>query len=706
MVSAYVRNGYLNEATETFRQFVLASGLRPDVYTFPPVIKSCKDVNNGKKLHCYVLKMGFQSDVFVASSLVHMYTRFGFLDVARSLFVEMPSRDLGSWNAMISGYCQNGDADGAMSVLDSMRLEGMKMDSVTVCSLLPICAQSNDLTSGMLIHLYVVKHGLEFDVFVNNALINMYAKFGLLGIAWQVFDEMRERDLVSWNSIVAAYEQNDDPSTALQFFMKMQKNGFKSDILTLVSLAPVVGGMGDFSNGKSVHGFVVRRGWMVQNVALGNAVMDMYAKLGFMDYAHRVFEELPVRDVISWNTLIAGYSQNGLAYEAIAVHEKMKEHKEEVIPNQGTWVSALSAYSNVGSVKQGMRVHAAMIKNSLSSDVYVGTCLIDMYGKCGRIEDAMKMFYHVPRDTSVPWNAIISCHGMHGHGKEALTLFEKMQVKGVKPDHITFVALLSACSHSGMVDEGWRWFQSMQEDFATKPNLRHFGCMVDLLGRAGHLEKAYDLIKSMPFPPDSAIWGALLGACKIHGHVEMGALASKQLFEVDTENVGYYVLLSNIYANVGRWEGVKVVRSLARDRGLKKIPGWSSIEVDGKVDVFYMGNWSHPRSDEIYSQLRELTAKIKSMGYVPDHRDVLQDVEDDEKDDILASHGERLAIAFGVISTPPKTTLQIFKNLRVCGDCHVATKLISLVTEREIIVRDVNRFHHFKGGTCSCGDYW
>ncbi|PKI71623.1 hypothetical protein CRG98_007946 [Punica granatum] len=706
MVSAYVRNGYLNEAAEMFRQFVLTSGLRPDVYTFPPVIKACRDVVNGKKLHSCVLKLGFQSDVFVAASLVHMYTRFGFLNIARNLFDEMPCKDLGSWNAMISGYCQNGDADGAMSVLDSMRLEGVKMDSVTVCSLLPICAQRNDLTSGMLIHLYVIKHGLEFDMFVNNALINMYAKFGLLSIAQWIFDGMGERDLVSWNSLVAAYEQNDDPATAFGFFRKMQENGVKPDILTLVSLAPVVGGMSDSLNGKSVHSFVVRRGWMVQNVALGNAIMDMYAKLGIMDYARKVFEELPVRDVISWNTLITGYAQNGLASEAIEVYETMEEHQEEVVLNQGTWVAAISAYSSMGAVKQGMRVHGAVIKNNISSDVYVGTCLIDMYGKCGEIDDAMKMFLQVPRDTSVPWNAIISCHGIHGHGKEALAIFEKMQAEGVKPDHITFVALLSACSHSGMVDEGQRWFQSMQEEFAIKPGLKHFGCMVDLLGRAGHLEKAYDLIKSMPFRPDSTIWGALLGACKIHGNVEMGAVASKQLFEVDSENTGYYVLLSNIFANVGKWEGVKVVRSLARDRGLKKTPGWSSIEVNGSIDVFYMGNRSHPRSDEIYQQLRILTAKIKSVGYVPDYRDVLQDVEDDEKDDILASHSERLAIAFGIISTPPKTALRIFKNLRVCGDCHTATKLISSVTQREIIVRDSNRFHHFRGGACSCGDYW
>ncbi|XP_034681339.1 pentatricopeptide repeat-containing protein At4g33990-like [Vitis riparia] len=704
MISAYVRNGHFCEAIDCFYQLLLVTKFRADFYTFPPVLKACQTLVDGRKIHCWVFKLGFQWDVFVAASLIHMYSRFGFVGIARSLFDDMPFRDMGSWNAMISGLIQNGNAAEALDVLDEMRLEGINMDSVTVASILPVCAQLGDISTATLVHLYVIKHGLEFELFVSNALINMYAKFGNLGDAQKVFQQMFLRDVVSWNSIIAAYEQNDDPVTAHGFFVKMQLKGLEPDLLTLVSLASIAAQSRDYKNSRSVHGFIMRRGWLVEAVVIGNAVMDMYAKLGVIDSAHKVFKLIPVKDVVSWNTLISGYTQNGLASEAIEVYRMMEECREIKL-NQGTWVSILAAYAHVGALQQGMRIHGQLIKTNLHLDVFVGTCLIDLYGKCGRLVDAMCLFYQVPRESSVPWNVIISCHGIHGHGEKALKLFREMQDKGVKPDHVTFISLLSACSHSGLVDEG-KWFFHLMQEYGIKPSLKHYGCMVDLLGRAGFLEMAYDFIKDMPLHPDASIWGALLGACRIHGNIELGKFASDRLFEVDSENVGYYVLLSNIYANVGKWEGVDKVRSLARERGLKKTPGWSSIEVNRRVDIFYTGNQSHPKCKEIYAELRILTAKMKSLGYIPDYSFVLQDVEEDEKEHILTSHSERLAIAFGVISTPPKSPIRIFKNLRVCGDCHNATKFISRITEREIVVRDSKRFHHFKNGICSCGDYW
>ncbi|KAL6965720.1 hypothetical protein U1Q18_036774, partial [Sarracenia purpurea var. burkii] len=705
MVSAYVRNSQFHEAVSCLYELLLNAEIRPDFYTFPPVLKACDNLLDGKKIHCWVFKLGFEWDVFVAASLVHMYCRFGSLAIAHKIFNDMPFRDRGSWNAMISGFCQNGSADAALSVLDEMRLEGMKMDCITVSTILPACAQMDDISRGMLIHLYVIKHGLEFDVFVSNALINMYAKFGNLGHAQKVFDQMFVRDLVSWNSIIAAYEQNGNPDTALMFYVEMMSNGIQPDVLTLVSLASSVAQSKDCQSGRSVHGFILRRCWIMEDVVVGNAAVDMYAKLGIVDSARRVFEEIPLKDVVSWNTMITGYGQNGLASEAIEVF-CMMEWSEDITPNQGTWVSVLPACSHLGALKLGMRTHGRILKAGLHLDVYVGTCLIDLYGKCGRLDDAMSLFYEVPRMSSVPWNAIISCHGLHGHGGTSMQLFGAMLDEGVKPDHVTFVSLLSACSHSGLVDQGEWCFHLMQEEYGIEPSLKHYGCMVDLLGRAGYLEKAYSFIKDMPLRPDASIWGALLGACRIHGNVELAKFASDRLFEVDSENVGYYVLLSNIYANVGKWEGADEVRSLARDRGLKKTPGWSSIELENRIEIFYTGNQSHPHCEEIYKELEILTDKMKSLGYIPDYSFVLQDVEDDEKEYILMSHSERLAIAYGIISTPPRSPIQIFKNLRVCGDCHNVTKFISKITEREIIVRDSNRFHHFKDGICSCGDYW
>lgn len=705
MISGYVRNSFFCDAIECYYRLLTESRVRPDFFTFPVALKACEDFEDGRKIHCWILKLGFELDLFVAASLVSMYARFGFVGDARHVFDEMHVRDLGSWNAMISSYSQSGRAVEALSLFEKMRWNGVRMDSVSFSSVLPVCAPVNDLSMGKLIHVYVIKNGLDFDIFVSNALINMYAKIGCIEDAQRVFDGMERRDLVSWNSIVSAFEQAGEPHTALYLFGEMRENSFQPDILTLVSLASVAAQCGNFQNGRAMHGCAMRRGWILEDIFVGNALIDMYAKLGKIDYAQTMFDTMAVKDVISWNTLITGYAQNGLANEAIDLYRSM-DKCEGIMADQGTLVSILPAFSHVGALIEGKRIHGRSIRIGLYLDVFVGTCLIDMYAKCGRLDDAMLLFGEVPRRSSVPWNAIISGHGIHGHGEKALYLFAEMQEEGVKPDHVTFVSLLSACSHAGVVDQGQQCFQMMKREYGIEPTVKHYACMVDLLGRAGQLDTAYEFINSMPVRPDASVWGALLGACRIHGNTELGTLASNHLFEIDSENVGYYVLLSNIYANVGKWEGVDKVRSLARDRGLRKTPGWSSIVVNNRVDVFFTGNQSHPRCEDIYKELGILLAQMKNLGYVPNYSFVLQDVEEDEKEHILTSHSERLAIAFGIISTPPKTPIHIFKNLRVCGDCHNATKFITVITKREIIVRDSNRFHHFKDGNCSCGDYW
>lgn len=705
MIAVYVRNGCSRDAVCSFYQLVRSPDVRPDFYTFPSVLKACNELTDGVKMHCWVFKLGLIWDVYVAASLIHMYSRFKRTGLALNLFDEMDFRDLGAWNAMISGLCQHGNASDALDFFNEMRLLGVEMDAVTVAAVLPTCAQAKDGNIGLIIHVYAVKHGLKDELFVGNALIDMYSKFGKIEDARRIFSHMMVRDIVSWNSIIATHEQNGDPDTALEYFSQMWFSKFQPDNLTILSLASAVAQSKNCENSKVVHGFALRMNLMIDNVVVANAVMDMYAKLGIVDSARTIFDQVHVKDVISWNTLITGCSQNGLSSEAIELFNKMAEC-DDILPNQGTWVSILPAYSHLGALRQGMRVHGQVIKNSLYLDVYISTCLIDMYGKCGRLDDALVLFYQEPCNNAVLWNAIISCHGIHGHGDMVMKLFNEMRNEGIKPDHITFVSVLSSCSHSGLVDLGKWCFSLMQDEYQIKPILKHYGCMVDLLGRAGLLTDAYTFIQKMPLTPDTSIWGALLGACRIHGNVDMASFASNKLFEVDPDNVGYYVLMSNIYANVGKWEGVKNIRSLARGKGLVKTPGWSSIEVNNKVNVFYTATESHPQLDEIYEELNTLLTKMKALGYIPDFSFVLQDVEDDEKEQILTSHSERLAIAFGILNMPSKSPICIFKNLRVCGDCHNATKYISVITEREIIVRDSNRFHHFKNGVCSCGDYW
>lgn len=619
----------------------------------------------------------------------------------------MPERDLPAWNAMLSGLCRNARAGEAVGLFGRMVGEGVAGDTVTISSVLPMCVLLGDRALALAMHVYAVKRGMDKDLFVCNALIDVYGKLGMLEDARGVFDGMECRDLVTWNSIVSGHEQGGQVAAAVKMFRGMMDSGVSPDVLTLVSLASAVAQCGDGCRGRSVHCYVMRRGWDVGDIIAGNSIVDMYAKLSKIEAAQRMFDIMPVRDAVSWNTLITGYTQNGLANEAIERYGRMQKD-EGLRAVQGTIVSVLPAYSHLGALQQGMRMHALSVKTGLSLDVYVGTCLIDLYAKCGKLADAVLFFENMPRRSTGPWNAIMAGLGVHGHGAKALGLFSQMQQEGIKPDHVTFVSLLAACSHAGLVDQGRSFFDMMQITYGITPIAKHYACMVDMLGRAGQLDEAFNFIQSMSIKPDSAVWGALLGACRIHGNVEMGKLASQNLFELDPENVGYYVLMSNMYAKVGKWDGVDEVRSLVRRQNLQKTPGWSSIEVKRSVNVFYSGNQTepHPQHEEIQAELRNLLAKMKTIGYVPDCSFVLQDVEEDEKEHILNNHSERLAIAFGIINTPSRTPLHIYKNLRVCGDCHNATKYISKITEREIIVRDSNRFHHFKDGHCSCGDFW
>ncbi|CAN6438822.1 unnamed protein product [Victoria cruziana] len=705
MISACVKNGFFREAMEIFPEMMLEA-VRPDRFTFPAFLKAAAAlllIRVGRSIHCWVVKLGVDLDVYVASSLINLYGKCGAAWDAHKVFEEMPYRDVGSWNSMISGFCQNGLASEAFFAFEQMITRNQHLDSITVASILPAVAPLGDIVRGKSIHVYVIKHGLDFDTFVSNALIDMYAKSGCIRDARRVFDELRTKDLVSWNAVIAAYEQEGDPVSAVQFFYEMKAACFSPDMLTLVSLASICAQLGDGRFGKSVHNYVVRKEYGYLTF-VSNAVVDMYGKLGMVADASRVFDNMNAKDVISWNSLITGNTQNGLANEAFALYHRMQEKGVQF--DQGTLVSVLPACSHLGAVRKGTCIHGRSIKMGLHSDLFVTTCLIDMYAKCGKLEEALHLFEEVPKRSSFPWNVIMCGLGLHGYGEKTLELFERMQKQEAEPDQVTFVSILSSCSHAGLVDQGQTFFNLMSHEYGIVPNLRHYACMVDLFGRSGKLDLAYDFIMKMPVKPDASVWGALLGACRIHGNLELGRIASAHVFELDPENVGYYVLMSNMYATERRWEGVNNLRTLATDMGLRKTPGWSSIEVNNNIHVFYTGNRSHPQTEEIYAEMTSLLVKIKNIGYTPDFSCVLQDVEEDEKEHILSSHSERLAIVFGLIQTKSGTPLHIFKNLRVCGDCHSATKFISIVTQREIIVRDSNRFHHFKEGMCSCGDYW
>lgn len=343
----------------------------------------------------------------------------------------------------------------------------------------------------------------------------------------------------------------------------------------------------------------------------------------------------------------------------------------------------------------------------MEESLIVGTSIIDMYCKCGRMELARTVFNHMKEKNIKTWTAMVAGYGMHGRAREALEIFYSMIRAGVRPNYITFVSVLAACSHAGLVKEGRHWFNSMTNEFHIQPGIEHYGCMVDLLGRAGNLKEAYDLVNGMnAVKPDFVIWGSLLGACRIHKNVELGEICAKKLFELEPNNCGYYSLLSNIYADAERWEDVEKIRVIMKNRGLAKPPGFSIVDLRGKVHVFLVGDKEHPQHQKIYEYLEELTMKLQEIGYVPNMASVYHDVDKEEKEMILRVHSEKLAVAFGIMNSVPGSTIQVIKNLRVCGDCHTMIKMISKAVNREIVVRDSKRFHHFKDGLCSCGDYW
>jgi pentatricopeptide repeat protein len=439
-----------------------------------------------------------------------------------------------------------------------------------------------------------------------------------------------------------------------------------------------------------------------------NCLLRGYAQEGGdAGLLHDFFARMPSRDSVSWNTVLSWCVVNGKYDEAIAVFREMLA-SQECQPDRVTLVSVVSAIAYLGALAQGLWAHAYVFRKGVEVEEKLSSALINMYSKCGFIEGAVYVFDNVRGKRSLDtWNAMLAGFTANGCSERALELFTRMESTGLMPNKITFNCVLNACSHRGLVEEGMRCFQRMSRVYGIEPDIAHYGCMVDLFCRAGMFEKAEEIIQIMPMEPDASMLKALLGACRTHKNLEVGKKAGHRLIEAAPNDHAGYVLLSNIYALDGNWGGVHKVRKLMLDRGVLKTPGSSSVELNGVIHEFISGDKSHSRKRDIYKMLGEICQQLKSAGYTPDTSQVLLDIDDEDvKESSLALHSEKLAIAFGLISTAPGTPIRVVNNLRICGDCHNAIKLLSKIYGRCIIVRDANRFHHFRKGSCSCGDYW
>ncbi|KAL9662986.1 hypothetical protein QQ045_027822 [Rhodiola kirilowii] len=654
-------------------------------------------------VHACAYKIGHCGDAFVATALIDAYCKCGFVDDAREVFNGIGCKDMVSWTGMVMCYAENGFFEEALQLNSEMGRVGLKPNNFSFSSALKACAGLDDIGAGKSIHGYALKVNYQVDQYVSVSLLELYTNTGSVDDALQVFQDMPEKDVISWSFMISRYSQSERSQEAINMFCQMRRAFVVPNQFTFASVLQSCATIQELDFGMQIHSLVSKAGLDVDIFVL-NALMDMYSKCGDIENSMQIFTASPHKNDVTWNTVIVGHVQLGDQVSAFRLFTNMIN--DQLQPTQVTYSSVLCGCASSASLKPGTQVHSLAIKTVFNKNVAVVNSLIDMYAKCGNIKDAQKVFTKMNGRDVVSWNSMIQAYSLHGLGMEAVRTFESMVEGGFKPDKLTFVSLLSACCNSGLLEKGQDYFNSMVKDYGIDPCMEHFTCMVWLLGRSGHLDKAMKLIKEIPFEPSIMIWRALLGACVIHKDVELGIISAKRVLEMDPQDDSTHVLLSNIFASARRWDNAASVRKNMKKIGVKKEPGLSWIETQGIVYYFSVGETSHQDLRLIHGMLELLRKKIKLAGYAPNCSVILLDVEDDEKEKLLWVHSERLALAFGLIATPSGSPIRILKNLRICLDCHEVIKFISKIVDREIVVRDINRFHHFESGVCSCGDYW
>nr|GMC74223.1 pentatricopeptide repeat-containing protein At2g02980, chloroplastic-like [Ipomoea batatas] len=509
-------------------------------------------------------------------------------------------------------------------------------------------------------------------------------------------------DVEHCNCIIRRYTDSGKHLYSVFVFAQMHRLDIRPNHSTFPSVLKSAAQICYGRFGESVHCSVTKMGFCSDMYA-NTSLVRMYCVCGQPSLARMLFDEMPQRNVVSWNSLISGYLHCGKFREAIHVFREMQG--SEIEPGEMTMASVLSACAHLGALDQGKSVHDYIINKGLMMNVYVGTALIDMYAKCGDIDEGERVFEAMRAKNVQTWNVLISGYAMNGRGEAALLTFNRMIMENFKPDVVTFLGVLCACCHQGFVEEGRKLFARMRNEFGLQPKIEHYGCMVDLLGRGGFLDDAMEMIRSMNLKPDPVIWRALLVACRFHGRAELGEFAFQKLVELEPRNADNYVSLSNVYVHDKKWAEVGELRKLMDRRGIRKVPGCSSIEIENVMYVFKASDSIGPGHVDVHNMLAEMKEKLKFAGYAAETGMVLYDVEEEEKEHNLIYHSEKLALAFGLLNSS-STALRIMKNLRICQDCHHFFKLVSAVYRRNIIVRDRYRFHHFTGGICSCKDYW
>ncbi|KAL3651481.1 hypothetical protein CASFOL_004483 [Castilleja foliolosa] len=662
MLRYYSELGANHEMISLFQEMQNRSLKPDDPFVYPMLIKASG--KNGFLFHSCMIKTGHDRGKYIRNALMNAYGKYGPIEAARQVFEEMHERNIADWNAIISGYWKWGIECQARKLFDSMP---------------------------------------DKNVITWTTMVTGYSKMKDLDTARSYFDQMPEKTVVSWNAMLSGYSQNRFPKEALSLFQEMVSVGLSPNETTLVSVISSCSLHGNSELSDSVLKILDETKINTKNTYVKTALLDLYAKFGRLDMARKIFDELGIyRNLVTWNCMVSAYMRAGDLISAKELFDRMPE--KDIV----SWNSMISGYAQNGQSFLAIELFREMIIDEhvvpdevTMPSMSIYNSLIFMYSRCGNMNKAEMIFQEMENRDVVSHNALITGFAAHGNGTEALRFLRKMKDEKIEPDRITYIGVLTACSHSGMLEEGKKVFESIEA-----PDIDHYACIVDLLGRVGKLDEAKRIIDEMPMDPHAEIYGSLLNASRIHKRLDLGEFCANKLFELEPENSGNYILLSNMYSSAGKWNSVDKVRKSMKTRGVMKTTGWSWVEHGGKMHKFIVGDRSHKQTAEIYSKLADMNRKLRSFGYMADKDIVLRDVEAEEKEDMVGTHSEKLAVTFSLLVSGPGCVIRVVKNIRICSDCHTAIKMISKLEGREIIVRDNNRFHHFKDDSCSCGDYW
>ncbi|CAN1354746.1 Pentatricopeptide repeat-containing protein At2g22410, mitochondrial [Linum perenne] len=609
------------------------------------LLEKCKSFSQMKQIQSQMVLTGIIRDGLASSRLVAFcaMSESRDIDYCISILNSIENPNLFSWNFASRGCVDSGKPEVAFVLYKRMLGRGFRPDSYTYPLLLNACVGLGSCDLGLQIHGHVLKFGFDEFVVVHNATIHMFASIGELGLARQVFDESSVRDSVSWNSLINGYVKKGKAKEAMSVYEEMMEEGVKPDEVTMVGVILSCAQLENLKLGRGFHCYIEDNGLRL-TVHLTNALLDMYVKCGDLEAARSLFDMSTEKTVVSWTTMIVGYSKCGCLETArkmfdampeknviswnamMGIYVQAKSGKEALIlfhemqasdvePDKVTMVHCLCACSQLGALDTGLWIHRYVEKNQIPLDVALGTALVDMYAKCGNLPKALDVFLKMPGRNSMTWTALICGLAFHGHARDAISYFSKMLDTGLMPDEITFIGVLSACCHGGLVDEGRAYFDQMTSKFSLRPQLKHYSCMVDLLGRAGLLKEALDLIESMPMVADAAVWGALFFACRIHGNICIAETAASKLLELDPSDSGIYVLLATMYREANMFEEGKNVMKMMQERRVEKIPGSSSIEVSGIFYEFIVRDRSHPKTEQIYECLSQLIKQLELADF-------------------------------------------------------------------------------------------